>query len=70
MKSCMGKLETIKKSLEALSSEEQREMMRWFQELRERQFDERLERDSNAGKLDFLIKEAIAEDDAGLTRPL
>ncbi len=66
----MSKIEDIKKSLEALSLEEQRDMMDWFIELRERLFDEAIERDAKAGRLDFLVKEAIEEDKAGLTRPL
>ncbi len=52
----MGKIEDIKKSLEALSLEEQRDMMEWFVELRERLFDEAIERDAKAGRLDFLIR--------------
>jgi hypothetical protein len=66
----MGKLETIKKSLAGLSVKEQRELLEWFTELQERLFDEQIERDAKAGKLDFLIKEAIEEDEAGRTRPL
>jgi hypothetical protein len=66
----MGRIETIKKSLEALSMEEQHELMLWFTERRERLFDERLERDADEGKLDAMILEAIREDDAGRTRPL
>jgi hypothetical protein len=66
----MGKIDDIKKSLEELSLREQRDMAEWFAELRERLFDEAIERDAKAGKLDFLMKEAIEEDDAGLTRPL
>jgi cell division inhibitor SulA len=68
--SIMGKIDTIKKSLEALSLDEQREVMSWFEELRERLFDEQIERDAKAGKLDFLMDEALEEYKAGLTKPL
>jgi hypothetical protein len=67
---CMGKLEDIKKSLEALSPQEQREMADWFVALRERLFDEQIERDSLAGKLDALGEEALADLRAGRTTPL
>jgi len=33
-------------------------------------WDKKLEADSNAGKLDFLIHAALAEHDAGLARDL
>jgi hypothetical protein len=66
----MGKIEDIKKSLEELSPEEQRELADWFIELRERLFDEQIERDAKAGKLDFLMEEALEEHRAGRTTPL
>jgi hypothetical protein len=66
----MGKLETIKKSLEELSLSEQQEMLEWFIELKERLFDEQIERDILAGKLDTLAEEALAELRAGRTTPL
>jgi hypothetical protein len=66
----MGKLDTIKKSLEELSLSEQQEMLAWFIELKERLFDEQIERDAKAGKLDFLMDEALEEHRAGRTTPL
>jgi hypothetical protein len=69
-KTTMGKIDDIKKSLEGLSPEEQREMAAWFAELRERLFDEQIERDILAGKLDSLGEEALADLRAGRTTPL
>jgi hypothetical protein len=66
----MGKIDDIKTSLEQLSVAEQREMMEWFAELRERMFDEAIERDAKAGKLDWLMEEAMEEHRAGRTTPL
>jgi hypothetical protein len=62
----MGKIDDIKTSLEQLSVAEQREMMEWFAELRERLFDEAIERDAKAGKLDWLME----DHRAGRTTPL
>jgi len=66
----MGKIDDLKKSLEELSVSEQQEMAEWFAELRERLFDDAIERDAKAGKLDFLMNEAIGEHKAGRTTPL
>jgi hypothetical protein len=66
----MGKIETIKKSLENLSLSEQKEILEWFVELKERLFDGQIEHDAKAGKLDFLMDEALEEYKAGRTRPL
>ena len=42
----------------------------WFIEFDQARWDKKLEADSNAGKLDFLINAALAEHKAGLTRDL
>ena len=39
----------------------------WFIEFDQARWDKKLEADSNAGKLDFLINAALAEHKAGLT---
>lgn len=41
-----------------------------FMEFDNTRWDKKLEADSNAGKLDFLINAALAEHEAGLTRDL
>ena len=42
----------------------------WLIEFEQSRWDKKLEEDSNAGKLDFLINAALAEHEAGLTRDL
>ena len=42
----------------------------WFIEYDQSRWDKKIEADSNAGKLDFLINTALAEHQAGTTRDL
>ena len=42
----------------------------WFIEYEHARWDRQIEIDSEAGKLDFLIDEALAEHRAGKTKPL
>ena len=42
----------------------------WFAEYEQSRWDKKIETDSNAGKLDFLIHAALAEHKAGITRDL
>lgn len=66
----MTKLEQIEKSIAALSDEELKDLAVWFDELRWRRWDRQIENDSNAGRLDKLADEALADFRAGRTRPL
>jgi hypothetical protein len=66
----MTKLEEIEKAVEQLSAGELAEFRAWFEELQAQRFDERLERDTNAGKLDWLAEEALAEHGAHKSRRL
>ncbi len=61
----MTKLEQIKSSIEALAPEEVAKLREWLDELDARLFDERIERDAKAGKLDKLAAEARANLKAG-----
>jgi hypothetical protein len=61
----MTKLEQIQSSIEALSAEEIAELRAWLDELDARLFDEKIERDAKAGKLDKLAAEARANHEAG-----
>ena len=56
----MTKLEQIQSSIETLTPEEIAKLREWLDELGERLFDERIERDAKAGKLDKLAEEALA----------
>ncbi len=66
----MTKLEDIEKAVERLSPEELARFRAWFEELEARLWDEQIERDAKAGKLDWLVEEAEADHKAGLTRRL
>jgi hypothetical protein len=61
----MGSLEEIEQAIEKLPPEEFLRIARWIREREQRQWDERLDRDSSSGKLDFLFEEAEAESKAG-----
>jgi hypothetical protein len=43
----------------SLTAEEYREFRRWFLERDGEQWDQQIEADSSAGKLDFLVREAF-----------
>jgi hypothetical protein len=66
----MTKLEEIEATVAQLSPEDLKKFRAWLDELDERLFDEKIERDAKAGKLDKLATKAIAEDDAGATSKL
>ncbi len=61
----MTKLEQIQSSIEELSTEDIAKLRQWLDELDERLFDEKIERDAKAGKLDKLADEARANLKAG-----
>lgn len=61
----MMKVEDIEKAIEGLSPEELARFRAWFEEFDARLFDEQIERDAKAGKLDKLIAEARANHEAG-----
>jgi hypothetical protein len=66
----MTKLEQIEKAIEELSPDELARLRAWFDEFEARLFDERLERDAKAGKLDELAAQALADHKAGRSREL
>ncbi len=57
----MSKVEEIETAIESLSEEEFRRLRKWFSEKDWEKWDRQIEADSEAGKLDFLIREAIDE---------
>jgi hypothetical protein len=61
----MTKLEQLQSSIEKLSAQEIAELREWLGELDARLFDEKIERDAKAGKLDKLIADALADHKAG-----
>lgn len=54
-------LKEIKNTIEKLSPEEFEELKKWILEKDWELWDKQIERDSEAGKLDFLIEEAEKE---------
>ena len=63
----MTKVEAIEREVEGLTANELAVFRRWFAEHDWRVWDEQLERDVAAGKLDDLAAEALAEYERGET---
>jgi hypothetical protein len=57
----MSNLEEIKAAIEALAPDEFVRLRQWVLERDWQQWDKQIEADSNAGKLDLLISEAMEE---------
>ena len=57
----MSKVEDILCLIESLSKEEYAQLRQWFSERDWEKWDRQIEVDSESGKLDFLIKEALDE---------
>jgi hypothetical protein len=66
----MTQLEKIEREIEALPPQDVQALGAWIDELRERLWDEQMERDALAGKLDGLAAEAMADIAAGRVKPL
>ncbi|TIT20610.1 MAG: hypothetical protein E5W81_19255 [Mesorhizobium sp.] len=66
----MTKLEEIKKSIVELSWEELKAFTVWFEALQGDLWDQQIEADAKAGRLDKLAEQALAEIRAGRIRPL
>ncbi len=66
----MTKLETIEKAIAELSTEERVKLRAYLDELDETLWDEQIERDAKAGKLDKLIAKARADFETGDTEEL
>ena len=61
----MTTVEDIEKAITKLSREQLATFRAWFEEFQERAFDEQIERDAKAGKLDALAAKARANHRAG-----
>ncbi len=68
--SVMLSVEEIKSAIASLSQEDYARLRDWFSERDWEKWDEEIEKDSAAGKLDFLVKEAVAEKNQGLLKKL
>ena len=60
----------LKSAILELPKEEYNELREWFSEKDWEEWDEQMTRDSESGKLDFLIEEARAEKADGTLKPL
>ncbi len=66
----MDKIEEIKSSIESLSKEDFAHLRDWFFERDWEQWDKQIEKDSESGKLDFLVREALEEKKYGKLKEL
>ena len=66
----MSKVEEILCSIESLSEEEYTRLREWFSKRDWEKWDRQIEVDSESGKLDFLIKEALDEKAKGKLKEL
>ena len=66
----MTNVDQIEKAIEHLNDEELVQLRQWFAEFDHARWDQRLEADSNNGKLDALADEALGDLGQGRTREL
>ena len=66
----MTTVEDIERAILQLPPGELDRFRAWFETLDAQRFDERIERDARAGKLDRMADEALADHRAGSTREL
>ena len=64
----MSRVEEIEVAIDGLPPEEYRRIVQWFRVREQRRWDEQMDADSFAGKLDFLFDEAESESAKGLLR--
>ncbi len=66
----MSKIDELKAEIERLASEEFAELFRWLSEKDWEQWDKEIEANSQAGRLDFLVREAREEKAKGTLKDL
>jgi len=66
----MSKIDELKADIEKLASEEFAELFRWFSEKEWESWDKQIEADAQAGKLDFLVREAHEEKSKGTLKEM
>ena len=66
----MMRMEEIKNAVVSLPVDEYRRFRHWFLERDWEQWDKQIQVDSDSGKLDFLVKEAMDEKSGGKLRDL
>jgi hypothetical protein len=66
----MTTVEDIEKAIERLAPREFDRLRAWFDDYQAARFDEKIERDARAGKLDRLAEQAVADFRKGRAREL
>ncbi|OGW00254.1 MAG: hypothetical protein A3I04_06475 [Nitrospinae bacterium RIFCSPLOWO2_02_FULL_39_110] len=66
----MLKIEEIEATIESLSEDEYARLREWFYERDWEKWDRQIEVDSESGKLDFLLREALDEKAKGNLKEL
>jgi hypothetical protein len=66
----MTSIQLIEDQIQRLDNQSFAALRVWFIEYESARWDRQIATDSKAGKLDFLIDEALAEHRAGTTKPL
>jgi len=66
----MSKVEKIEAEIESLSEEEYVHLRKWFSEKDWGKWNRQIEADSETGKLDFLVREALDEKAKGKLKEL
>lgn len=66
----MTRLEEVEKVISSLSEKEYREFRRWFLERDWEKWDRQIQENSEAGRLDFLVTEALEAKKSGHLKDL
>lgn len=66
----MTSVAKIQKEIRALSETNYRQLKQWFSELEWDEWDQQIAADSDVGKLDFLIAEAVEAEEKGTLKNL
>ena len=66
----MSKIDELKAEIEGLPGKEFAELFRWLSEKDWERWDKQIEADANAGRLDFLVREAHEEKAKGTLKDL
>jgi hypothetical protein len=66
----MSRIDELKAEIESLPNEEFAEIFRWLSEKEWERWDKEIDADSQAGRLDFLVREAREEKAKGKLKDL
>jgi hypothetical protein len=66
----MSKIDQLKAEIERLPDEQFNEIFRWLSEKDWMKWDQEIEDDSQAGRLDFLVREAREDETKGTLKDL